>query len=379
MQKIIGRFSVRGSVQICALMVALLVGTLMIAPSSAQQSPLKSPFGIAVPPSTGSPSDTNIGGAPADASAIPRTAEPVRGAGVVARAWDWLLQTQSKLNRDMAGAVRQLKSDNPIAAAATLIMIAFGYGVLHAAGPGHGKAVISSYVLANEETVRRGIALSFLAAIFQALSAIAFVGVLALVLNQTSLQMRSTEATIETISWGLVAAVGAYLLWKQLAPLARRSRQQVTTSTPSTGAAQPFPIEHPAHRHGPDCGCGHAHMPSPQDLQGAWSWKTALPIALSIGIRPCSGAILLLIFALSQGMLWAGILGTFAMAVGTAITVSILAAMAVSSRNWAARYGGRGSVWAERVQVTAGIVGASLVLLFGVAFFIASLKGGSPL
>ncbi len=372
MQKII----VLSVVRICALLFVACAGTMMIAPSSAQQPPQKSPFGMPLAPSTASPLGANTGGSPLRTATTTAETKPTRDAGPIARMWDWLLQTQSKLNREMAGAVRQLKSDNPIAAAATLIMIAFGYGVLHAAGPGHGKAVISSYVLANEETVRRGIALSFLAAIFQALSAITFVGVLALVLNQTSLQMRSTEATIETISWGLVAAVGGYLLWKQLAPLVRRSRQRAAASP---GVAQPFPIEHPAHTHGPDCACGHAHMPSPKDLQGAWSWKTALPIALSIGIRPCSGAILLLIFALSQGMLWAGILGTFAMAVGTAITVSILAAMAVSSRNWAARYGGRGSVWAERVQITAGIVGASLVLCFGVAFFIASLKGGSPL
>ena len=120
-------------------------------------------------------------------------------------------------------------------------------------------------------------------------------------------------------------------------------------------------------------------MPAPKDLQGAWSWRKALPIALSVGIRPCSGALLLMIFALSQGMLWAGILGTFAMAFGTAITVSVLAALAVSSRNWAEQMSGAGSVWAERVHTLAGIGGAGLVFLLGTAFFIASLKGGAPL
>ncbi|MEQ1671927.1 MAG: nickel/cobalt transporter, partial [Hyphomicrobium sp.] len=260
-------------------------------------------------------------------------------------------------------------------AALILISIAFAYGVLHAAGPGHGKSVISAYVLTNKETVRRGIALSFLSALFQALSAILFVGIMTLVLKQTSLQMRSTEATIETVSWGLVAAVGAYLLWRQIAPLLASQRANEHTS-----ADHNHTHDHTHdHIHGPGCSCGHSHMPAPKDLQGAWSWKKALPLALSVGIRPCSGAILLLIFALSQGMLWAGVLGTFAMALGTAITVSILAALAVSSRDWAARASGPGSVWAERIQTAAGFTGAGLVFVLGTAFFIASLRGPGPL
>ncbi|MGQ0457117.1 MAG: nickel/cobalt transporter [Hyphomicrobium sp.] len=303
------------------------------------------------------------------------TSAPAQSVGLGAKAWNWLLETQSSLNRDMAGAVRRLKSDNPLAAAAALIAIAFAYGVLHAAGPGHGKAVISSYVLSNEETVRRGVALSFLAALFQALSAIVFVGILAIVLRQTSIQMRATEATIETISWALVAAVGAFLLWRQIAAL--RPRRAATDGAHAGGPPRHHHA-HAGHDHGPDCGCGHAHMPSPEELQGAWSWKRALPLALSVGIRPCSGAILLLIFALSQGMLWAGVLGTFAMALGTAITVSVLAAIAVGSRNWAERASGPAGVWAGRIHAAAGVAGAALVFGLGSAFFLASLNGAAP-
>ena len=126
-----------------------------------------------------------------------------------ARAWNWLLSEQSRMHREMAAAVKDLKTGDPMRATGLLMLIAFLYGVLHAAGPGHGKAVISSYVLSNEETVKRGIALSFLAALFQALSAIFFVGVFAMLFNRTSLEMRATETLLETLSWGLVALVGA--------------------------------------------------------------------------------------------------------------------------------------------------------------------------
>ncbi len=346
-----------GLIRTCLCALALAVFALSIAPASAQSS--KSPLGVPVPVQQAAPAP-----------------EAPSSAGPLTRMWSWIMATQSQLNRDMAAAVKGVKSEDPLRAAAILIAIAFAYGVLHAAGPGHGKAVISAYVLANKETVRRGIALSFLAALFQALSAILFVAIMALVLRQTSLQMRSTEATIETISWGLVAAVGAYLLWRQIKPYVTKAGGHGRhDNNMQVGGAQ----EQDHHDHGPHCGCGHAHMPMPGQLQGAWSWSRALPLALSVGIRPCSGAILLLIFALSQGMLWAGILGTFAMALGTAITVSVLAAMAVGSREWATRASGPESVWAERIQTAAGFTGAALVFGLGTAFFFASLSGPGPL
>ncbi len=338
----------------------------------------------------------------------PAAAEP---AGILAQAWTWLLTQQSRMNRDMAGAVKDLRSGDPMRAAGLLILIAFLYGVLHAAGPGHGKAVISSYVLTNEETVRRGIALSFLSALFQAISAIVFVGIFTIVLNHTSMQMRASEALLESLSWGFVALIGALMLYRQLrSVVVRPARTLGTTPAVATRMHGPEhahynhdhacgcdPHDHHhaspehappahdlqsashAHVRGPDCGCGHSHMPDPKDLQGAWSWRKALPLALSVGIRPCTGALLLLIFAMSQGMWWAGVLGTFAMALGTALTVSVLATLAVSSRDLAVRLSGEGSPWAWRIQTLAGFAGASLVFILGSAFFIASLNGGSPL
>lgn len=315
------------------------------------------------------------------------TSQTAAAPGLTAQAWGWILTQQSALNRQLAGAVKDLKTANPLHATFVLALISFGYGVLHAAGPGHGKAIISSYVLANEETVRRGIALSFLAAIFQALSAIIFVGVLSLVLHRTGMQMKATEAAVETVSWALVALVGAWLLYRQARDHWPASW---TRSLTSHSAHAPGHHHHDDHKHvhahdhphqhsGASCSCGHSHMPDPSQLAGAWSWRKALPLALSVGVRPCSGAIILLIFAMSQGLLWAGILGTFAMAIGTAITVSALAALAVGSRDFARRMSGPSSVWAQRITLAAGFAGAAAVFLMGTAFFFVSLKGGAPL
>ena len=311
----------------------------------------------------------------------------------------WVAARQGEYNKRLADTIREIKTGDPWVAALLLAGLSFAYGVLHAAGPGHGKAIISSYVLANERTVRRGIALSFLAALFQALSALILVFVLVFAFQATGLTRKATEAWLETISWALIAALGAWLLWGQL----RRLMAQRAVS-PAHGHAHAHEHGHAhahahahaghghahahhshdhahahhSHAHGhthdhAEC-CDHAHMPDPRQLEGNWSWSKALALALAVGIRPCTGAIFVLGFAISQGLLWAGVFATFAMALGTAITVSALAAIAVSSRELAARIGGgEGSVWGARVRTVAGVGGSFAVMVLGIVLCLGSL------
>lgn len=117
-------------------------------------------------------------------------------------------------------------------------------------------------------------------------------------------------------------------------------------------------------------------MATPDQLEGKWSWREAISIALAIGIRPCTGALAVLIFSLGIGLFAAGVMATFAMAIGTAITVSALATLAVTSRDFAKRVsGGQSSPWAWRIETGAAIAGSALVLVMGTAFFLASLSG----
>ena len=339
-----------------------------------------------------------------------QTKEAEPPSGVFAQAAAWLLAKQADINRRLAAAVRDIRTGDPWFATLVLAALSFAYGVLHAAGPGHGKAVIASYVLANEQTVRRGIALSFLAAIFQGISALLIVGVLVLALRTTGLTIKATEGWLETASWGLVAVIGAWLLYTQLK--AMRSQPAMAGSGHTHhdhhthdhahhghahnhhGHAHSHDHDHAhhghahahhghghhGHGHGHDhvhaadgsC-CDHAHMPDPSQLQGPWSWREAIAIAVAIGIRPCTGAILVLVFAIGQGLMWAGVFATFAMALGTAITVSALAALAVGSRELAMRFGGgRESVWGARVRAAAGLGGAALVLGLGLVLMVGS-------
>src|SRR5437868_7145377 len=132
-------------------------------------------------------------------------AEPQVG-GIVG----WILAKQSEFYREMSATIRAAKSDG--SAVWTLLAISFAYGVFHAAGPGHGKAVISSYLVANEETARRGIVLSFVSALLQSLVAVLIVGIGAWLLNVTAKTMCGAERVIEIASYALIAAFGARLV-----------------------------------------------------------------------------------------------------------------------------------------------------------------------
>ena len=283
--------------------------------------------------------------------------------------WRFVMETQRNFFRQMGEAVKKFKAGGSLSASWALIAVSFLYGVFHAVGPGHGKAVISSYVLANGATVRRGIALSFLAALVQALSAIIIVSILAVALNAAGIEIKKVAQRFELASGALITLAG---LWLLTAYIRRRFLSQASTAPDKhTHEGQP-----PDHVHDENCGCGHAHMPDAREIGTDWSLRKAAAIVLAVGIRPCSGAIFILVFALTQGIYWAGIGATFAMSAGTAITVSTLAVGAVLFRNLTLRYAA--SRWTSGLYDFAAIAGSCLVIFFGLGLFLDSLGPVRP-
>lgn len=299
----------------------------------------------------------------------------------------WLLAKQSEFYRQMSSTIRAAKSDG--SAVWTLLFISFAYGIFHAAGPGHGKAVIASYLVANRETARRGIALSFASALMQSLVAILIVGISAWILNATAKTMCKAEGAIEIASYGLIALFGLRLVWVKGGTFIRAL--QATQPVPAIAglphdhhdhghhhhdAHDHHGHEHHQHDHGHahhhhardhvhDEHCGHSHGPTPSELAGPGGWRRGFAAILTVGIRPCSGAILVLVFALAQGLFWAGIAATFLMGLGTAITVAAIAIIAVFAKDVAGRLSGAsdggGALFMRGIEFGA----AGLVLLFG--------------
>src|SRR5213076_2457812 len=148
---------------------------------------------------------------------------------------------QSEFYREMSSTLRAAKSDG--SAVWTLLAISFAYGIFHAAGPGNGKAVISSYLVANQETARRGIVLSFASALMQSLVAVVIVAICAWLLNASAKTMCGTEKVVEIASYALIAAFGARLVWTKGGGFIRA----LQTASPAPALA---PAAH-RHDHGP--------------------------------------------------------------------------------------------------------------------------------
>jgi nickel/cobalt exporter len=330
----------------------------------------------------------------------PRPAAEPQAGGIVG----WLLAKQSEFYREMSSTIRAAKSDG--SAVWTLLAISFAYGIFHAAGPGHGKAVISSYLVANQETARRGIVLSFASALMQSLVAVAIVAIFAWLLNATAKTMCGAEKVIEIASYALIAAFGAGLVWTKGGGFFRALQARQPALRPAMALAAAAPHDHghghddhhhdhahahdlahahvAHHDHGHDHDdhghddhghdhdhvhdehCGHSHGPTPSELAGPGGWRRGFGAILTVGIRPCSGAILVLVFALAQGLFWAGIAATFVMGLGTAITVATIAVIAVSAKDLAQRLSGAGEGGGALIMRGLEFAAAGLVLLFGV-------------
>ncbi len=288
------------------------------------------------------------------------------GGGSASGFTGWLLATQSQFERMLSGAVRDMAKG--VSALPVLMGIGFVYGVLHAAGPGHGKAVIASYMLANERALRRGLVIAFAAAALQGCVAVALVGIFALLLQMSALHIRDVAHTIEMVSFGCIALLGLWLIVRK-----GRAFLLLWRARPTKGSvAARFVCEaceaDEMHQHGPSC--GHVHMPDPRRLSGALSWKSATLTIFAAGARPCSGAILVLVFAMAQGVFLSGVAATFAMALGTALTTGGLAALSVFAKDLAVRLlgaqSGRAALVASGVEWLAAmvvfVVGAALLL-----------------
>lgn len=321
----------------------------------------------------------------------------------------WIFAEQAAFYRSLSGFIRAAKDDG--SAMWGLFGVSFLYGVFHAVGPGHGKAVISSYLVANEETWRRGVVLSFVSAGIQSVVAIVVVAIAAVLLGATARAIGLTVHLVEMVSYGLVILIGLRLLfvkgraflialreltWTRApvlafasAPLANGPSATKSAMTSAPTSAPTFGLSEKSSgafaRRGGQCvvdGCtaqgfhchddhhasawAHAHGPEPAELAGSGGWRRGLAAVVAVGLRPCSGAIIILIFELAQDRFWTGVGATLIMGLGTTVTVAGIATIAVSARQIASGLAksraGVGMLAMRAIEVGA----AALIVAFGI-------------
>lgn len=291
----------------------------------------------------------------------------------------WIADQQSAFYQQLTATVRAMKENG--SAVWILMGLSFLYGILHAAGPGHGKVIMASYVLANNETAKRGALLCFLSSMVQATVAVLLISVFAIALNATSLVIDQATRILELGSYAMIAGLGLYLLHRAVKQLRQSFWPDLEPHHHHHHSHDHHGDDHHHHdhEHGPDCGCGHDHAPAPELAdQAAQSLargdvKSAAMAVISVGLRPCTGALIVLVFALAQDLFWAGVLSAFAMGVGTAITVIALMFLAVGTRRVALITTGGNTVMTTRVLGTIQLLAAIAVLALGVLLLRAAL------
>lgn len=268
----------------------------------------------------------------------------------------WIQHQQKEFYRAMTQALIQIKANGT--GGWILVGLSFAYGLLHAAGPGHGKAVISSYMLANEVILKRGIILSFASSFLQGLTAIVAISCLLLFLRGLGVKSGDLTFFLEVTSYLGIVLLGAWMLYSKL--FKKRG--------------EPHNHDSHNHTHGEVCeSCGHSHAPSPDMLKGRFGWREAYSAVLAVGLRPCSGALIVLTFAFLNGLYVAGIGAVFAMSFGTGLMVSFLASLAVLAKNYAFKLSGVTNA-SDAFYKWVEIVGASFVLFLGILLLGASLQ-----
>lgn len=266
----------------------------------------------------------------------------------------WAAEGQRKFQNAMARALRGIRSGDP-QALATLLIVCFSYGFFHAVGPGHGKVLIGGYGVGRRVGLFKLSSIALMSSLAQAVAAIILVYAGVFVLNWSRKQMVDiTEKMMAPISYAAIALIGLWLLWRGLRTFRRQMKSKQTSDDHD---------HNHDHADGTCSGCGHRHAPSADEIAQLHSWRDTLILIAGIAIRPCSGALFLLVLTWRMGIELAGILGALAMGLGTGSVTVAVAIASVLFRGSALKSAGTSQRLALMVPVLEITAGSLVVII----------------
>ena len=237
---------------------------------------------------------------------------------------------QKDFNLQLSRSLNQLNQQHQ-EAGITLIFISFFYGIFHAVGPGHGKFILTSYLALEQSKLKQAVKISLASSIVQGLVAILLVSIIVVAFTLSRTYFNLTLKWVERSSFMLMILLGFYWIYQALQGI-RSPKLQIRKIIPMQMSQEKTPLV-AYHVHDEHCGCGHKHLPSSVQMDQSTGWKSRLFLILSIGSRPCSGAILVLFLSYTLNIYLWGVLATLMMAVGTGITLTFFALIVVFARH----------------------------------------------
>ena len=326
------------------------------------------------------------------------------------KSWPSLILLSMNWQRDISAELSELLYDareNSLAAGLSLMSLSFVYGVLHSLGPGHGKFIVSTYVATHPTKVKASLMLTIVSALLQAVVAIILVSTLLFIFDFSMREVNSNANYFITVSFYSVVILGLVIVWRNLRSIWKlfvsnpkieiknetknivKNNNNIAFSinkiTPlNTNKATP-------HIHDDACGCGHKHFVEADLINNASSLKEYIAIILSIGLRPCTGAIMVLLFSNVLDVYWLGMLSAFVMAIGTALTASTIAIMTITGKKIIQHYVNLGNTFEPKsnnhssvqkrmlIGPSIQLVGGVLLMLMGVILLSSQPIGMSPI
>lgn len=331
-----------------ALLLAFLLLTAgLIGPGAALADPFTGGGGTPL-------SDKPIGRSDAPASTpVPVAGDvsvPLPGTGLVNGLLQKLAHQQMLLNERISHQFKAVRDTGSGAAFLTILALAFLYGVLHAAGPGHGKSIVAAYFVANEARWTSGVIMGGVISLLQGVTAIVVVFLLSLVLKTSQMAIENNGAMVEFISYGLVVLIGLVLFYRAV------------TGKGHSHSHGPFGHDHHDHH-----ACGHDHQDHEHGHRhasgpGGASFRRILTLAA--GVAPCASAIIIMLFALANGALLVGTIAVLSLSLGMGLTVSMIGVLSILARGVMKRFAGGETAAGERLERVLAVGGAVLVVGF---------------
>lgn len=245
-----------------------------------------------------------------------------------------VMEWQKIFNAQLSASLNAL-GENQSTAGLTLVMISFLYGVFHAVGPGHGKFMLTGYLSLEKTKLNQAMKITFASALVQGVVAVLLVSIIVAIFTLSRQYFNLTLKWVERTSFVIMILLGIYWCFQTIKAMKRVKKPQIKSIQLSQNIPQKQPLVH--HVHHENCGCGHKHLPTQKEMQGAKDWKAQLMLVLSIGARPCSGAILVLFLSYTLNLYFWGVISAFAMALGTGMTLSLFAFIVLMARNRAVK------------------------------------------
>ncbi|MBY3790461.1 nickel/cobalt transporter [Photobacterium carnosum] len=277
--------------------------------------------------------------------------------------WPTMLMESIKWQRDINGQLSDLLYDaqQNITAAYSLVGLSFLYGIFHSLGPGHGKMIVTTYLATNPAKIKASLIMTVVSAFVQAVVAITLVSILLVFFKSSMRQVNDAADQFISYSFMAMLLLGVIVIYRSL-----KQAWQLRKAL----------LHH--HDHGDNCRCGHKHFANADEINQATSLREYIVIIFSIGIRPCTGAILVLLFANMVGLYWLGVISAILMAVGTALTTSAIALLTLSGKKIVSRYLATNDRQRTMTSIILKLFGGVLLVLLGLLLLNGHSYGMSP-